>query len=323
MGTVSLHQQITGSFHHEYWGFGQAEIGHITGKSSDYRLTGPIGDPNFYAQILLVLIPLALDRLRYASTAFGRIAAAYALFVCSWTFIFTFSRGGLVALAIALGIMLIRRPPRPIILAVSLLVMLLVLPWVPAEYTARITTIFDAASSLVDEGETDTAMRGRLSENLVGLQIFMDHPLLGVGLNNYPVHYRRYAQHIGLDLRHEDRSAHNLYLQIAAETGLLGLSMFGLLLGVMFHGLRQTYLKLTQMGKTNDAEMVMSFLIAVVGYLMAAVFLHSAYPRYFWLLFGIALATAHIGKTEQMTQRLPDARPGEPIQDAAYIAYHR
>ncbi|PON15585.1 hypothetical protein C2W62_22995 [Candidatus Entotheonella serta] len=121
--------------------------------------------------------------------------------------------------------------------------------------------------------------------------------IFGVGLNNYPVHYRRYAQRIGLDLRHEDRSAHNLYLQIAAETGLLGLSSFGLLLWVMFRGLRQTYLLFSQAGKTHEAEMVMSFFIAVVGYLIAAVFLHSAYPRYFWFLFGIALAIDHIGKT--------------------------
>ncbi|WP_179131072.1 O-antigen ligase family protein [Candidatus Entotheonella palauensis] len=284
-------------------------------------MAGPIGDPNFYAQILLVLIPLALDRLWRASTAFGRIAAAYALFVCSWAFIFTFSRGGLVALAIALVIMLIRRPPRPMTLAAGLLVMLLALPWIPTEYTARITTIFDAASSLVDEGQTDTAMQGRLSENLAGLQIFLDHPLLGVGLNNYPVHYRRYAQRIGLDLRHEDRSAHNLYLQVAAETGILGLSMFGLLLWVMLHGLRQTYLKFVQAGKTNDAEMVMSFFIAVVGYLIAAVFLHSAYPRYFWLLFGIALAIAHIGKTAQIIHQPPDEQPGELRQHAARIAY--
>lgn len=219
--------------------------------------------------------------------------------------------------------MFIRRPPRPISLLAGLLLMLLVIPWVPSEYTARITTIFDAASSLVDEGATDAAMRGRLSENLVGLQIFMDHPILGVGFNNYPVHYRRYAQRIGLDLRHEDRSAHNLYLQVAAETGLLGLSMFSLLLWVMLHGLRQTYLKFTQMGKTSDAEMVMSFLIAVAGYLIAAVFLHSAYPRYFWLLFGIALAIAHIGKTEQTTHQLLDKQPEESLQHAAHLAYDR
>ncbi len=127
MGTISLHQQLTGSFHHDYWGFGQAAIQHITGKTNDYRLSGPIGDPNFYAQILLVLIALALDRLWRESTTWGRIAAAYALFVCSWTFIFTFSRGGLVALALTLGIMFIRRPPRPITLAAGLLLLLLLI----------------------------------------------------------------------------------------------------------------------------------------------------------------------------------------------------
>ena len=321
MGTISLHQQLTDAFHHNYWGFGQAAVQHITGKTNDYRLAGPIGDPNFYAQILLVLIPLALDRLWRESTIWARLMATYALFVCSWAFIFTFSRGGLVALAIALGIMFIRRPPRPAIIVTSAIIVLLMIPWIPSDYTARITTIFEAASSLIDDGETDTAMQGRLSENLVGWQIFMAHPILGVGLNNYPVHYRRYAQRIGLDLRHEDRSAHNLYLQIAAETGLLGLTTFGLLLWIMFRGLRQTFRLLSQRGMTHDAEMVMSFLIAIAGYLIAAIFLHSAYPRYFWLLFGIALAIAHIGNATVRDQPAPHQQQGALQQHAACLAY--
>ncbi len=91
----------------------------------------------------------------------------------------------------------------------------------------------------------------------------------------------------------------------------------------MFHGLRQTYLVLARQGKANEAEMVMSFLIAVAGYLIAAVFLHSAYPRYFWLLFGIALAIAHIGKTAKLGHELPDEQRGEPLQDAACLTYDR
>ncbi len=89
----------------------------------------------------------------------------------------------------------------------------------------------------------------------------------------------------------------------------------------MFYGLRQTYLTFTQMGKTNDAEMVMTFLIAVIGYLTAAVFLHSAYPRYFWLLFGIALAISHIGKTEDTTRQPQDEQQREQVQDVACVAY--
>ncbi len=224
-----------------------------------------------------------------------------------------------MALAFALAIMAVRRPPKLAILVPGLCLILFLIPWVPAQYTARITTIFDAVASFTDGGQTDTAVKGRLSENLVGLQIFADHPLLGVGLNNYPVHYRRYAQRIGLDLRHEDRSAHNLYLQIAAETGIVGISVFGLLVWVMFRGLRQTYITFTNLGKSNEAEMVMTFLIAMIGYLTASIFLHSAYPRYFWLLFGIALAIYNVGKAEYQASRAPTESQQGQVAPSAVV----
>ncbi len=63
MGTISAYQYLTSSFDNNFWGFGQAAVMHIIGESNDFRISGPVGDPNFFAQILLVLVPLALDRM--------------------------------------------------------------------------------------------------------------------------------------------------------------------------------------------------------------------------------------------------------------------
>jgi dolichyl-phosphate-mannose--protein O-mannosyl transferase len=38
------------------------------------------------------------------------------------------------------------------------------------------------------------------------------------------------------------------------------------------------------------ANLATGFLIAFIGYLLSAVFVHAAYPRYFFLLIGIAYA---------------------------------
>ena len=83
---------------------------------------------------------------------------------------------------------------------------------------------------------------------IVGLQMFADHPILGVGLGNYPLLYQQYSQRLGIDLRSEIRQAHNLYLEVAAETGLLGLLSFGLLLVVMFWSIWKAHQALAKKG---------------------------------------------------------------------------
>ena len=68
----------------------------------------------------------------------------------------------------------------------------------------------------------DTSLRGRASENLAAVHMWTDHPLLGVGPDNFEIHYQTYSAAIGIDPRPEERGAHNLYLESLAETGVLG-----------------------------------------------------------------------------------------------------
>jgi O-antigen ligase len=99
---------------------------------------------------------------------------------------------------------------------------------------------------------------------------------------------------LGVDSRLEARDAHNFYLEMAAESGLVGLSLFGLLLAFSFNGLFQIHKVLIQAGRDADASLVKAYAIGLIGYLTAAFFLHSAYPRFLWLLLGIAMAVAQL-----------------------------
>ena len=65
--------------------------------------------------------------------------------------------------------------------------------------------------------------------------MWADHPLVGVGPDNFEVHYQEYSEAIGTDPRPEQRGAHNLYLESLAETGLLGATAF---FGVLWLALR-------------------------------------------------------------------------------------
>jgi O-antigen ligase len=304
MGSITTYQQITGTYQITYWGFGLANIQNIVGQSSNYRIAGPIGDPNFYGQILLVIVPLALERLWHETQPLLRILAGWAFIVCLLSTIFTFSRGAFLGLVIIAVLSIWHYRIRFVPLLITILLGSILFQFVPEQYTERVQTMTNLVPGLSQQdAREDVSFRGRLSQTQAGWLMFREHPLLGVGLNNYAVHYQKYSRQLGIDSRLENRAAHNLYLEIAAETGLLGLSVFGALLAFTFTGLARSYRALEEAERWHEANMVRAFTIGFIGYLTAALFLHAAYPRYFWLLLGIGLAVSQVvSDVKQHTQ---------------------
>lgn len=305
MGTISVFQQLTGTFDHNYGGFGQAEFMHIVGQANDYRVGGPFGSPNAYSQIMLPLIPLALDRLWNERNKVLRVLAGWAFIATVLTVIFTFSRNGFMSMVIMLALMFVRRPPRASVLIATIVIAIPLLQFVPGQYMERISTLSDLLPNSNNDAREEISFRGRLSENISGWMMFSDHPITGVGLANFPKHYQSYARHLGIDNRRVERGAHNLYLQIAAEQGLVGLVAFGTMVGLLFYGLHQARQNFLAAHMPDYAGIALAFSIGLLGYLLAGIFIHMAYPRHFWLLVGTAIAIFQIARNElQRTQKI-------------------
>ncbi|MCA9917791.1 MAG: O-antigen ligase family protein [Anaerolineales bacterium] len=298
MGTISVYQQLTQTFTNIYWGFGQAEIQNIVGQTNDYRIGGPFGSPNAYSQVMLPLIPLALDRVWNEYNPWLRFLAGWALAATILTVVFTFSRTGFMVMLLMLGLMFIRRPPRLAPLVITFLLLLPLLQFVPDSYMERIGTLADLLPGSGADAREEVSFRGRLSENIAGIQAFSDHPIVGVGWGNFPKYYQEYARHIGTDNRSVERGTHNLYLQIAAEQGLLGLIVMFSLFALIFQGLYQARVNFIAVNLPDYAGIALALSIGLIGYLTAGIFAHLAYPRHFWLLIGLALITYQVSHNE-------------------------
>ena len=298
LGTLSVIQQLTGTFTDTYWGFAQANIMNIVGESSGYRIGGPGLGPNAYGQFMLILVPFALDRFWHEKNRLLRALATWALAACILTIFFTFSRGVFLGLVVVMAIMFLQYPPSAKTILLTLVASAILIQYIPDQYADRLLTLRDLVPSSEGLAEEEVSFRGRLSENLSGLMMFSDHPFIGVGLGNFKTHYQTYSRQIGLDPRREVRSAHSLYLQIAAEFGMMGLGWFIILQTVTSLGLRRARQDFDQAGLPDYSSLTLAFGASIIGFLVTSVFKHMAHPRYVWLLYGIALAMPVVAQYE-------------------------
>ena len=82
---------------------------------------------------------------------------------------------------------------------------------------------------VINPNQFDWSTAERLAHMEAGLHMFADHPYLGVGIGNYPAQYPNYrvAPVWNANLGH----AHNYYINIAAEAGVVGFAAYLFLFG--------------------------------------------------------------------------------------------
>jgi len=300
LSTISAYQVLTSSYGWDFGGFGRIKVAQIVGDLRQPRIAGAFADPNFYAQVLIPLVPLALYRFLDTSSRRWKLLGAYCIAACLVALVFTYSRGGILALGVVLGLILIIQKPKLKHCVVGFILILLLLLLVPPQFQQRLGTLSqfmaDEESPIVD---TDSSFQQRSLLMRVAWDIWRDHPFFGVGAGNYSEYYLEYAEQIGATVDSyenfdQQRFPHSLYLEMAAETGLVGLLLFGaILLTACLKGWHAAHL-FRKSGDLKSSRLVMSLLVGIAGYLTTSIFLHAHYLRHLWLLLALLAASSHI-----------------------------
>jgi O-antigen ligase len=170
-----------------------------------------------------------------------------------------------------------------------------------------VNTIRSVTGLMADEPtvKPDGAIRGRATEMLAAVLVFLDHPLLGVGPGQYaPFYSKKYHLNPAIAFRHlpRPRPAHSLYFQMAAETSIIGLALFLAMVLVPMHQLWQAQRRWAR-SRPDLANLATAFLLSLVAYLGTGIFLHLAYQRYYWLLLALVGATLRICRHDGQESR--------------------
>lgn len=312
---ISLIQVVSGAYRSDFGGLARAEHAQVYGDVLEFRLAGPVGDPNFFAQILVIVVPVALVLAWKERTRWLRLLALGAAALTSAATIFTYSRGGALALgAVVLCSLFAAHPsPRRVTIGATLL-LLAGLVLVPSHFARRLVTLRALLPGEEQMLDLDSSVQNRVLQARVAWRLFLDHPVLGAGAGNYRVHYYEYADEVGSTAPEYDKAAgphypHNLYLELASETGFLGLVTFGTMLVLVFGHLRRAEVAYFTAGDELYAALASALAIALLGFLLSSLFLHGHFQRYLWVLLGLSAALAGAAPAVTQAGSLSGRRP--------------
>lgn len=274
------------------WGAAKGGLSLSGGAASEVadtegRFQGGAGDPNYLAAVLVPAIMLA-GGLAIAAGARRRALLALATAIVAVGLAATQSRGGLLAgIACSIVALAIWRARRRTI--VSLIVL-----------AGTATMMFFLANpSALHRIEKSNQGSGRVDIWQVAWRVVHDHPFFGVGIAQFPQVSPHYVLNPGLlnyvNLIVEKHIVvHNLYLQLWAEDGIVGLLLFAAVVAASIAAGWRAAKSFDAQGDLEMSALARTVIIGLTGMLVASFFLSNLENGQLWILLALGPALAGI-----------------------------
>ena len=232
-GVVGLLQYSTGSTLNLTILGGQSEtVAQKTPLNTLSRVGGTLGGPNAFAWYLDFVLPIPISILLLAKKKRNLLMNIIAVVLGLLALYLTLSRGGwlgiLVSGIIILAVLTKRLHPmkRFYIILIMILIALI-----------GLVLILGIANPVRDRflAEDGGSAYVRIPLMHVAVNIIQHNPIFGIGLNNYTLVHHEYDFTEGKVSTYFPYPVHNIFFQLAAEIGILGLILFLLFLGIMLY----------------------------------------------------------------------------------------
>jgi O-antigen ligase len=260
------------------------------------RLAGTIGDPNQLAAVLVAGLILGIAAAIVAKhRPLARLVLIAAASVCLIGVLLTVSRGGLIALGAALVAAVVFARKRRVLVA-SLVGLLVV--------AATAYFLYFAPPAARERIEAADGGSGRTDIWKVGGRMVEANLVAGVGAGNFAtssIHYLLVEPgSIENDtyIVDEPKVAHNIYLEVLAELGVVGLALF---ISILIGSLVTTGFAAREFARQGNGDMELlarALMVAMVALLAADVFLSDQFSSQLWLVLALGPALLSIARRE-------------------------
>jgi len=264
------------------------------------RIEGAAGDPNFLGAWLLAAGLLTLGLLAQTRRRLLRVGLFATLALLAAGTALTLSRGAFVAAfgTTLVAVLVLRGRRLPVVLGAALA-------------TAAAAVWLRSSPTALDRLASNGGGSGRQELWTVAWRMARDHPLRGVGIDNYVVVARSSMREVGpltspyLMTRPDPDEVHNVYLQLLAEGGPLAVVLLLAFTALCVRSALQAARRLDLAGQRAAASLAYAVLLAQCSLLCAAVFLSSADDKRLWLVLALGPAVSSLGRDRPLRESGP------------------
>jgi putative inorganic carbon (hco3(-)) transporter len=241
-------------------GFGWAGQVPVTESTGEMRIRwiGIFNDPNDLALVFVVAAGFLLSFIFGTSNVLIKLLSVGMLLAIVQALFYTSSRGGYLAMAATTGFFFLRRMKNKILA--------LVIGGILA-----FAVIVVGPSRMSQLNSSEASAHGRIEAWYQGFQMLKQAPIFGVG-------HRMFVEYNSIE-------AHNSYIEVAAELGLVGIFVWISLIYLCFKGL-----VLVEKKNTTSKFYVLGLESGLFGFLAASFFLSRDYIVVLYILLALAAA---------------------------------
>ncbi|MFQ6092733.1 MAG: O-antigen ligase family protein [bacterium] len=258
------------------------------------RINGVLGDADFHGMYMGVIFLFSLCLFFLYESKMVRLLLFGTMLLCLFNVIGAASRGAALGSFVAFIIFWFFIPlPRKWLILTSVLGGIFIFACI----TVVLFPNLDIERFYEPKGQAKKTLELRENNLLIGLAMALDKPIIGHGPGGFTIEYHRYASRTSPTAEKKTTRPLNVYIQVFAEYGIVGLSLF---LGVLFSALRSLFpLARSTLGEFNILSAAV--LAALCGYSVFMMFTGLINDQNFWLLIALAVAigTIHSFRAEE------------------------
>jgi O-antigen ligase len=246
---------------------------------------GMFSNPDDVGLHLVMMIPITSALLLSARSPLKKLFYGACTLLMTAGTIFTFSRGaflGLLAAVVVLGWKFGRRN-KLVFFALFFLFLAFFMIFAPGHYATRLLSIFDHSLDPVGSASARQALLLRST------YIMLRHPIIGVGLHNFPIY------------SFSGKLSHNSYTQVGAELGIPALVVYVMLMVTSLKTLgrieRETYEKRR---RSKYYGLAIGLQASMVAYIVTSFFISVAFNWNLYYLVGFAICLRRLYQTREL-----------------------
>ena len=250
------------------------------GVNGRYAANGEFANPNQFAVVLLTALALSICLFIWHRRGSPQWLGGVCTALCPAAILLTASRGVFIGMTV-FTLLVVAGSRQKGKAVVALTFILLVGAMVaPPQIWKRLGGLTKATSTRnLKEVDTEGSAVERYEIWQTALRIFADRPIMGAGVSTYSYVNSLYAPNLG------KKDTHSTYLNVLAETGIVGFALYLSMLVSLFSQVRKS-MRLPNLSTTTRSTMRV-LLAGCVGFLIAGTWGSYSTLSFFYLYLAV------------------------------------